>query len=62
MIKIPRFMREYANNEIKFYKRKTLMADKYKNMAIERIQTAVNDYSHGLITLSEAMNIIAYPL
>lgn len=62
MIKIPRFMREYANNEIKFYKRKTLMADKYKNMAIERIQTAVNDYSRGLITLSEAMNIIAYPL
>lgn len=62
MIKIPRFMKEYANNEIKFYKRKTLMADKYKNMAIERIQTAVNDYSRGLITLSEAMNIIAYPL
>lgn len=62
MTKIPRFMKEYANNEIKFYKRKTLMADKYKNMAIERIQTAVNDYSHGLITLSEAMNIITYPL
>lgn len=62
MIKIPRFMKEYANNEIKFYKRKTLMEDKYKNMAIERIQTAVNDYSRGLITLSEAMSIIAYPL
>ena len=61
MLKVPRFMKEYANNEIRHYKKKTLMADKYKDLAIERIKAAVNDYSSGLITLSEAMNIIAYP-
>ena len=61
MLKVPRFMKEYANSEIRHYKEKTLMADKYKDLAIERIKAAVNDYSSGLITLSEAMNIIAYP-
>ena len=57
MLKIPRFIREYANE-----KRKTINAlpieDKRKTAFLENVSGAEYAYSRGLITTDEAIKLI----
>ena len=62
MIKIPRFMKEYANHEIKYYEGLTFMRPEIKEEYINSIKGAVTSYQNGLITLSETMSVIGRPL
>lgn len=61
MLKIPRFMREYANYEIKCYQSNKLMRPEAKEIYINAISGAVKDYQKGLITVEETMRIITNP-
>lgn len=61
MIKVPKFVTEYAKYETKKYEQNEIIGYVYKYSAINTINRAVESYKHGLITLSECMTIIANP-
>ena len=57
MLKVPRFMREYANyrkEEIKNH----VVNDGLKACSIEQIDKAVKCYERGLFTVDETMELI----
>lgn len=62
MNKAPRYMKEFANDRIRYYKGQELMLDEYKEKAVNAIRQALKCYGWGLLTVSEAMSAIANPL
>ena len=58
MNKIPRFMKEYANYNIRTIKQNDLIEDSLKSEAIERINKSVALYEKGRMTIDETMRSI----
>ena len=58
MNKIPRFMKEYANYNIRTIKQNDLIKDSLKSEAIERINKSVALYEKGRMTVDETMRSI----
>lgn len=60
MNKIPRFMKEYASYQIKSMSEYDLMGETAKAKACQKITKAQSAYYRGLITVSEAMEMICH--
>ena len=58
MVKIPRFMKEYASYTKKAVFNSELMNDEIKQKAIKNIDRALNLTEMGLITIDEGMRLI----
>ena len=58
MIKIPRYMKEFANAQRKSYINNTLMQEKYKKDALEVIDSILRNTGQGLITINEGMRTL----
>ena len=58
MVKIPRFMKEYANYTKKSILNSELMNDEIKQKAIKNIDRALHLTENGLITIDEGMKLI----
>ena len=58
MIKIPRFMKEYASYTKKAVFNSELMNDEIKQKAIKKIDKALQLTERGLITIDEGMSLI----
>lgn len=57
MLKIPRFMKEYASYQKKFIEKNVLNKESGKR-SIERIDMTLRHYELGLLTVTEAMDLI----
>ena len=53
-----RFIKEYANYQIKNYEQNTLMQQKYKDEKISKINKALAMRKNGFITIDETIKII----
>ena len=53
-----RFIKEYANYQMKNYKQNTLMQKKYKDEKISKINKALAMREKGFITVDEAIKVI----
>lgn len=62
MVKLPKFLTEYAEYEKERFFGYPLMKEEYKTEAVVRIAKAVQAAEQGLITIHEAMRIINDPL
>lgn len=60
-IKVPRFMREFANYQKNRIQANNRLLEPFKHSAIVRIDAAVRNFSRGLATVREAMNVISNP-
>ena len=58
MVKIPRFMKEYASYTKKSIFNSELMMDEIKQKAIAKIDKALQLMENGLITIDEGMKLI----
>lgn len=58
MVKIPRFMKEYASYTKKAVFNSELMNDEIKQKAIKKIDRALHLAEKGLITIDEGMRLI----
>ena len=58
MVKIPRFMKEYASYTKKSIFNSELMMDEIKQKAIVKIDKALQLTEKGLITIDEGMKLI----
>ena len=58
MVKIPRFMKEYASYTKKSIFNSALMMDEIKQNAIVKIDKALQLTEKGLITIDEGMKLI----
>lgn len=56
MNKIPRFMKEYANYQIRSIQGYDLMQEKFKIYGVDSIKRTVRNFEKGLITVEEAMD------
>lgn len=57
MLKTPRFMKEYASYQKKFIEKNVLNKESGKR-SIERIDMTLRHYELGLLTVTEAMDLI----
>lgn len=57
-MKIPRFVREYANDSKKCIMESDLMQERFKKEKIARIEKAVSLLERGMITVNETMRLI----
>lgn len=62
MIKVPRYMKEFANAQRKRYVNNDLMQKKYKNAAMEAIDYILWNTECELITINEGMKMLCNPL
>ena len=53
-----RFIKEYANYQMKNYKQNTLMQQKYKDEKISKINKALVMREKGFITVDETIKVI----
>jgi|GEM_PF-7040256 hypothetical protein len=53
-----RFIKEYANYQMKNYKQNTLMQKKYKDEKISKINKALAMREKGFITVDETIKVI----
>ena len=58
MVKIPRFMKEYANYTKKAVFNSELMNDEIKQKAIKKIDRALHLAKNSFITIDEGMSLI----
>ena len=58
MVKIPRFMKEYANYTKKSILNSELMNDEIKQKAIKNIDRALHLTKNNFITIDEGMRLI----
>ena len=58
MLKIPRFIKEYASYTKKSIFNSELMNDEIKQKAIKKIDRALHLTENGLITIDEGMRLI----
>lgn len=59
MLKLPRFVKEYANFSINSIKANKLMKECFKMEKIKKIEKAVSLAKRGMITIEECMKIIS---
>lgn len=59
MIKIPRFLQEYANYKKRQLDSNSLMKPEYKAAHKAEIDTIVRQYSRGFIIIDEAIRMIS---
>jgi hypothetical protein len=57
-IYMERFIKEYANYQMKNYEQNTLMQQKYKNEKISKINKALTMREKGFITIDETIKMI----
>lgn len=57
-----RFIKEYANCQIRFFMDNGLMESKFKEIAINTINGALKARERNLITVDEAVKMIADPI
>lgn len=62
MVKIPRYLKEYANAQKKSFAECELMQDCFKMLATNRINQIVRFVEYGHITIDEAMKLLIDPL
>ena len=62
MSTIPRYMKEFANDQRKSYANNELMQKKYKDTAVEIIERILKNTERGLITINEGMKMLCDPL
>ena len=58
MLKVPRFMREYASYMRKYVIENKLLHEKTKSEWLNGIDDALTNYKMGVITVWEAMSMI----
>lgn len=58
MNKIPRFMKEYANFQIREINENDLIQEKYKTYAIKRIKRALELCEKGMVSVNGTMGLI----
>lgn len=57
-MKIPRYVKEYANDSKKCIAKSELMQERFKKEKIAQIEKAVLLLERGMITINEAMKLI----
>ena len=59
MLKLPRFVKEFASYQVKRITINELMNKETKQEIIRRIEKAVSMAGYGLITISECMKLLS---
>lgn len=59
MLKLPRFVKEFASYQVKIITSNELMYKGTKEEMICKIEKAVSMAEHGLITVSECMKLLS---